>query len=50
MLRKNKNRSFLGKYLNDPHVPCNHKRREMMAIARSILVAKWLAKSNGDPM
>ena len=29
---------------NDPCVPWRHRRREMMAIARIILVAKWLAK------
>jgi len=44
MLRQNESREFLGKYLNDPRVLCRHKRREMMAIARTILVAKWLAK------
>jgi len=43
MLRKNESRAFLGKYLNDPRVPCRHKRREMMAIAGIIPVAKWLA-------
>ena len=43
MLRQNESRAFLGKYLNDPHVPCKHKRREMMAIPE-IIVAKWLAK------
>jgi len=30
--------------LNDPLVPWRHKRREMMAIAEIIPVAKWLAK------
>jgi len=30
--------------LNDPRVPWRHKRREMMAIAGIIPVAKWLAK------
>jgi len=44
MLRKNESRSFLGKYLKDPRVPWRHKRREMVAIARIIQVAKWLAK------
>jgi len=44
MLRQNESRVFLGKYLNDPRVPWRHKMREMMAIARIILVAKWLAK------
>jgi len=44
MLRQNESRAFLGKYLNDPHVPWKHKRREMMAIAGIIPVAKWLAK------
>jgi len=33
-----------AKYLYDPRVPWRHKRREMMAIAGTILVAKWLAK------
>ena len=41
---KCESRAFLGKYLNDPHVPWRHKRREMMAIAGIIPVAKWLAK------
>jgi len=42
MLRKNEtwSRAFLGKYLNDPRVPWRHKRREMMAIAGIISVAK----------
>jgi len=44
MIRQNESRAFLGKYLNDPRVPWRHKRREMMAIAGIILVAKWLAK------
>jgi len=44
MSRHNESRAFLGKYLNDPRVPRRHKRREMMAIARIIPVAKWLAK------
>jgi len=44
MLRPNESRAFLGKYFNDTRVPCRHKRREMMAIAWIILVAKWLAK------
>jgi len=44
MLRQNKSRAFLGKYLNDPIVPWGHKRQELMAIARIIPVAKWLAK------
>ena len=39
MLRQNESRAFLGKYLNDPHVPWRHKRREMMAIAGIIPVA-----------
>jgi len=43
-LRQNESRAFLGKYLNDPHVPWREKKREMMAIAGIILVAKWLAK------
>jgi len=43
MLRQNESRAFLG-YLNDPRVPWRHKRREMMAIAGTIPVAKWLAK------
>ena len=34
----------LGKYLNNPRVPWRHRRREMMAIAGIISVAKWLAK------
>ena len=37
-------RSFLGKYLNDLHVPWRHKMQKMMAIAGILLVAKWLAK------
>ena len=44
MLRQNESRAFLGKYLNDPRVPWRHKRRDMMAIAGIIPVAKWLAK------
>jgi len=44
MLRQNESRAFIGKYLNNPRVPWRHKRREMMAIAGIILVAKWLAK------
>jgi len=44
MLQQNKSRAFLGRYLNDPRVPWRHKRREMMAIAGIIPVAKWLAK------
>jgi len=44
MLRQDESRAFLGKYLNDPHVPCRHKRREMMAIAGIIQGVKWLAK------
>jgi len=44
MLWQNKSRAFLGKYLNDPHVPWRHKRREMIAIAVTIPVAKWLAQ------
>jgi len=48
MLRQIESRAFLpdlGKYLNDPRVPWRHERREMMAIAGIIPVAKWLAKS-----
>jgi len=45
MLRQNESRAFLGKYLNDLRVPWRHKSPEMMAIARIIPVAKWLAKS-----
>jgi len=45
MLRQNESRAFLGKYLNDPRVPWRHKRREMMAIAGIIPVAKRLAKT-----
>jgi len=44
MLRPNESRAFFGKYLNDPRVPLGHKRRETMAIAGIIPVAKWLAK------
>ena len=44
MLRESESRAFLGKYLNDPRVPWRHKRREMIAIAGIIPVAKWLAK------
>jgi len=44
MLRPSESREFLVKYLNDPRVPWIHKRREMMAIAGIIPVAKWLAK------
>jgi len=44
MLRQNESRAFLGKYLNDPHVPWRYQRREMSAIAGIIPVAKWLAK------
>ena len=44
MLRQNESRAFSGKYLNDPRVPWRHKRQEMMAIAGTIPVAKWLAE------
>jgi len=44
MLRQNESRAFLGKYLNDPCVPWRRERRETMAIAGIIPVAKWLAK------
>jgi len=44
MLRKNESRVFLGKYLNDPRISWRHKRREMVAIAGIVPVAKWLAK------
>jgi len=44
MLRQNESRAFLGEYLNDLCVPWRHKRREMIAIAGIIAVAKWLAK------
>jgi len=44
MLRQNPSRAFLGKYLDDPRVAWRHKRREIMAIAGIIPVAKWLAK------
>ena len=37
-------RALLGRYLNDLRVPWRHKRREMMAIAGTILSAKWFAK------
>jgi len=40
MLRQNESRAFLGKYLNDPRIPWRHKRREKMAIAGVIPVAK----------
>jgi len=40
MLWQNESRAFLGKCLNDPRVPWRHKRREMMAIAWIIPVAK----------
>jgi len=46
MVRQNESRAFLGKYLNGQHVPWRHKRREMMAIAGIILVAKRLARFN----
>ena len=44
MLRQNESKASLGKYLNDPCILWRHKRREMMAIAGTILSAKWLAK------
>jgi len=44
MLQQNESRAFLGKYLNDPRVPWRRKRRNMIAIAGIILVAKWLAQ------
>jgi len=44
MLGQNKSRAFLGKYLNNPRIPRRYKRREMMAIAGTIQVAKWLAE------
>ena len=44
MLRQNESRAFLGKYLNDLRVPWRHKRREIIAIAGIILVAKWFGK------
>jgi len=45
MLWQNESRAFLGKYLNDPRVPWRPKRRELIAIAGIIPVAKWLAKT-----
>jgi len=50
MLRQNESRAFLGQYLNDPRVPWRHTRREMMAIAGTIPVAKWPTKPKGDQM
>jgi len=44
MLQQNESKAFLEKYMNDPRVPWRYKRREMMAIAGIIPVAKWLAK------
>jgi len=44
MLRQNESKAILGKYSNDPRVRWRHKRREMMAIAGTILSAKWLVK------
>jgi len=44
MLQQNESRAFLGQYLNNPRVPWRPKRRELMAIAGIIPVAKWLAK------
>ena len=44
MLKQNESRAFLGRNLNDPCVPWRHKRREIMSIAGTIPVAKWLAK------
>jgi len=44
MLRQNESRAFLGKYLHNLHVSWRHKRREMIAIAGIIPVAKWLAQ------
>jgi len=44
MLQQNESRAFLGKCLNDLHVPWRHTKQEMMAIAGIIPVAKWLAK------
>jgi len=44
MLRQNESTLFLGKYTNDLRVPWRHRRQEMMAIAGTILVAKWLSK------
>jgi len=49
MLRQNESRAFLKKYLNDLRVPWRHKRREMMAIAGIISVAKWLARTKQRP-
>jgi len=46
MLRQNDNRAFSGKYLNDPRVHWRHTRREMMAIAGIIPVAKEKACQN----
>ena len=44
MLRQNKSRAFLEKYLNDPRAPWRHERQETMAIAGIIPVANWLAQ------
>ena len=44
MLRQKESRAFLGNFLNDPCVPWRHEKREMMAIAGIIPVAKCLAK------
>jgi len=38
--------ALLAKFLNDPHVTWKYTRREMMAIARINLEAKWFA-ANG---
>jgi len=43
MLQQNESRAFFRKYLNDQRVPWRHKRREIMVIAGTILVAKWHA-------
>ena len=46
LLQQNESTAFLGKYLNDPCVPWRHKRREMMAIAGIIPVAKIKQQSD----
>jgi len=46
MLRQNESSTFLGKYLNDSRVSWRHKRREMMAIAGIIPVAKCKQQSD----
>jgi len=50
VLRKNESRTFLGKYLNEPHIPWRHKMREMMAIAGMHSGSQMACKNGRTPL